>query len=567
METGQVKWSKDKVDPLNEQIYAIFYTKFDGMGSPGDAFLSFRRDFFKQGRHSARINKKDVIGGFPARIRGRMTAHTMSWKVVVGTAVTEEISANQNGYTFVKRGYNGALLSRCYYDNNHEWQKSEYYGSNPSVPQIVLTPVDWRNKIELRELKENSKTYKARTLYPAPYENLSPYQKVVDTIYGKPTLMIYAMSGTYCYCSEKSIQERKTAMEEINKNPILTQADWRVEPEADPGKQLRDKPGPVDFVFKDMDHAAEIIEEDDFVDYEKMLDGTDFSGESEPGTNYEIESEINSEIEFELSPAEDTEAQPESADTLPAPAGTAGNISRAFEGELDYPGEMASAEAAREKLRGMAESGGGLSMPEVPADTTAPEANTESWEVGKVRIEQDGVTVYEGGYADGKREGFGAYYYKDGLLCHAGFWKEGMKDGLGVAFRHEDQALHVANWKDNRPVGFVSLFDPDGNFKYGGKMTRGKKDGVGVSYDNAERTVFVSRWDKGIYTGYGSVFSEDGLLMYSGMWRDGKREGLGTSFDSDGSILFYGEWKDGRENKGIFFTGGEDETEKDRPKP
>ena len=561
METGQVKWSQDKVDPLNEQIYAIFYTKFDGMGSPGDAFLSFRRDFFKQGRRSARINKKDVISGFSAKIKGRMTAHSMSWKLAVGSAVTEEIVSNQGGYTFVKRGYNGALLSRCYYDNNHEWQKSEYYGANPSVPQIVLTPVDWRNKIEIRELKENSKTYKARTLYPAPYENLSPYQKVVDTIYGKPTLMIYAMSGTYCYCSEKSIRERQTAMEEINKNPILTQADWKIESEV-----KRDKPVQVDFVFKDMEHAAEIIKKTEQEDIETPAEGTVFSEKAEIKVNADIEfsdyisePEASSDRESETSPAseEKTAAEPK-ADSGDA----AENIVKAFEGEPIHPKDLSPFDGAHKMLRDLAKTEA-PDMPKLSSNSGTLKADGKDRGTAQTRIEQDGVTVYEGGYADGKREGFGAYYYKDGLLCHAGFWKEGKKEGLGVAFRHEDQALHVANWKENRPVGFVSLFDSDGNFKYGGKMTKGKKDGVGVSYDNEQKSVFVSRWDNGEYSGYGSVFNEDGMLMYSGMWKDGKRSGRGTSFDNDGGVLFYGEWRDGQEYKGVLFTDGIPETEED----
>lgn len=179
----------------------------------------------------------------------------------------------------------------------------------------------------------------------------------------------------------------------------------------------------------------------------------------------------------------------------------------------------------------------------------------------QIRVSQpDGKTVYQGGYNQGKRDGFGTYYYKDGTLCHAGFWKNDMRDGLGVSFRHADQALHISNWQENKPIGFTSLFDKHGNFKFGGKIVKGQKTGVGISYNNHDGTVFVGKWDNGKPTGYGSAFDEDGNLLYTGMWKNGKRNGTGTAFDRHGDVVFSGEWKDDHEYNGILYKKPRQET-------
>ena len=165
----------------------------------------------------------------------------------------------------------------------------------------------------------------------------------------------------------------------------------------------------------------------------------------------------------------------------------------------------------------------------------------------------DGITVYEGQFREGRRDGFGVAFYKDGTPSYTGSWKAGKRDGLGVSFRDGDHAVHISRWKDGTPQDFVSLFDKEGNLRYGGRIEKGKKQGPGVSYNTADGTVFVGKWVDGRPTGVGSAFDREGNLVYYGEWKNGQRCGHGTQFDSSGGIVFDGEWKDGKYYNGILY--------------
>ncbi|WP_322201697.1 hypothetical protein [Acutalibacter intestini] len=165
----------------------------------------------------------------------------------------------------------------------------------------------------------------------------------------------------------------------------------------------------------------------------------------------------------------------------------------------------------------------------------------------------NGYTSYEGDYVNGKRHGFGSYYYKDGNLCYAGFWKEDRRDGLGVSFRDSDHALHVANWKNGQPGGLVSLFDANGSLRFGGRIENGKKEGAGVVLDAQDGTVFVGQWKGGEPTGLGSAFDQEGRLLYYGQWKNGLRHGHGTEFDQNGAVVFDGQWREGAYYNGVLY--------------
>ena len=723
MKAEQAAWSRERLDPLNEQVFAVFYTEYDGMGTAQDAFLSFRRDFFKVGGRSLRLKKQAIIKGFPGKIRGKMTSHSLDWKISLGAVNIEETYQTQNGYVLVKRAYNKSILSKCYFDKGHKWQKSEYFqpgGADNSVPRIILTPVEWRIKVELRELDKKSQSYTATTLYPSKYFEMSPYQNVVDTLYGKPVLMVYGESGTYCYCTQDIIQKRLVAIEEINQSPILTAEEWeknsggespsvagKSKNKGQPGKSALQaeknseerEAEKTEIDFTDMEHAPSFKEDKDPEKSKgnKMTEGDKSAAETaenadaavselnpaekiesgvsekkvqqdaetsagksqqenskesdnideaektefpklnkavvtyadrnvkpimiieetakEPKASEKTESQAGKkshdkpaekqnpglkpetqakpEVKFEKQqkPKTQTEekpkAKPETAaevkrqpkgkagvktaaaqvgriDVNPKPEPKVKPASKPFASAKTAPVFTAAAAHGNEPMRWakISKDGKPDSVPkakksdaEILSGSTVEKNNIKE---GYNRIENNGVTVYEGDMSDGKRDGFGSYYYRDGMLCYTGFWADGKKEGLGVSFRHEDKALHVANWHNGQPVGFVSLFDSKGNFKYGGKMIDGKKDGAGVSYDRNDGILAVKKWDNGEDTGYSSIFREDGTLIYTGMWSDDKREGNGTSFDEQGDILFTGEWKDGQEYKGIFFKKPED---------
>jgi hypothetical protein len=122
--------------------------------------------------------------------------------------------------------------------------------------------------------------------------------------------------------------------------------------------------------------------------------------------------------------------------------------------------------------------------------------------------------TYKGEMKDGKKEGYGIYYYTDGDI-YEGEWKNDLPDGKG---KHTSK---------------------DGSYSYEGTFKEGKKNGRGICY-----------FDDGVYEGefYNNLFYGDGIVkynngdVYDGMWKEGERHGRGVYKRSSG-IIQIGVWE------------------------
>lgn len=98
-------------------------------------------------------------------------------------------------------------------------------------------------------------------------------------------------------------------------------------------------------------------------------------------------------------------------------------------------------------------------------------------------VTQQGITAYEGNYVNDKRNGFGSFYCKNGDLNFVGNWLDNSRQGFGVGFRSTDFTAHIGKWNKNTPDGIGARFDREGNFMFLGEFVNGKKQGLGISFD------------------------------------------------------------------------------------
>lgn len=111
-------------------------------------------------------------------------------------------------------------------------------------------------------------------------------------------------------------------------------------------------------------------------------------------------------------------------------------------------------------------------------------------------VSPSGLTSYEGGYKDDKRDGFGVCYYKSGSVNYVGSWQNGKRSGCGVGYRLSDGTLHAGKWLDNSPQGIGARFDKDGSFIDVCSYDKGVKNGKSVSFDK-NGNVVISYWSDG----------------------------------------------------------------------
>lgn len=116
---------------------------------------------------------------------------------------------------------------------------------------------------------------------------------------------------------------------------------------------------------------------------------------------------------------------------------------------------------------------------------------------GKGRtITPDGLTAYEGEYRNNYKDGFGVGYYKTGSINYVGNWVENNRSGAGVGYRLSDNTMHAGRWLDNKPEGYGARFDKDGKLIDVCNYNSGTRNGKSVAFDE-DGNIVVSVWQNG----------------------------------------------------------------------
>lgn len=86
--------------------------------------------------------------------------------------------------------------------------------------------------------------------------------------------------------------------------------------------------------------------------------------------------------------------------------------------------------------------------------------------------------------------GYGKKTYDNG--DYIGFWQDGKKSGYGSYYWYESKGQYIGEWTDDKMHGYgVYIGDNKDNLK--GQYRNGKMNGLGV-------TVISSQWDQGVFT-------------------------------------------------------------------
>lgn len=527
---------------LARNVYSVCFLPRDGLDFLHGELAQAREGFFAGGRKPVRVGKKEGIRGFSGRLQGKLGRSGCFWRKTVRpagakTLALEEAFDQRGGYLVVTRDFQGVIKSRMFFDREHLWLKSEYYEPWDSrAAQVIFKPVASDDSIERFDWDPARKRYQSTILSPVPYKEGTAEQSLENARFGEPQLLVSTQEGVFCYCPQEEAQARREAAAQLEGGTVMLLPAWEVR-EGSLGPEEDEAPG---IAFTSLEEYARLeppAEKPEAASAgEKEPDGDETPKEESPAEEKEPSED---EAPKEEAPKEETASAGEkepSEDEAPKEEAAPAGEEKPREGEPQDPEDREILKRARAAAQ------------QAPATLPAEEGS------GLVRTQRPGgATAYEGEFRNGKREGFGSYYYKDGSLCYAGFWKEDKKDGLGVSFRERDHVLHISRWKEGAPGEFVSLFDQAGNLRYGGRMENGKKQGAGVSYDQDAGTVFVGKWLDGQPTGVGSAFDREGNLVYYGGWDQGKPNGRGTEFDSSGAIVFDGEWKDGKYYNGVLY--------------
>ena len=190
---------------------------------------------------------------------------------------------------------------------------------------------------------------------------------------------------------------------------------------------------------------------------------------------------------------------------------------------------------------------------------------------------------YEGGFANGKKEGNGMIIYKNGTIYEGNFkqnkyhnqgkltqidgeifigeWKEGKIWGRGVRYHNNGDKYtgyyvnntrngqghyefacgdyYDGNWENGKANGQGKFVFKNGNI-YEGKFKDNKITGSGkFVMENGD--IYIGVFDNGIINGKGTLTQKNGE-KYVGYFKNGKKDGEGSIYDKEGNIIKSGIW-------------------------
>jgi len=100
---------------------------------------------------------------------------------------------------------------------------------------------------------------------------------------------------------------------------------------------------------------------------------------------------------------------------------------------------------------------------------------------GKGVCEYKKYGVYEGWFANGKREGFGRMEWSRGMWTYEGQWEDDHVNGEGTFKMENGDSITGKNWTDSKINGYGTMFYANGD-RYDGNFVNANKDGSGTMH-------------------------------------------------------------------------------------
>lgn len=181
------------------------------------------------------------------------------------------------------------------------------------------------------------------------------------------------------------------------------------------------------------------------------------------------------------------------------------------------------------------------------------------------KLFMNGILIYEGGFKDNLRNGFGKMYYINGNVLYDGMYKENKRNGNGKWFHKNGKIYYDGEFKNDKQHGIGKYYDENGNLLYDGGFKDGTFHGKGqgiIKYQDGSR--YEGNLHNNIPNGWGKQLYQNGLPKYEGEFKDGKYHGKGKQWNTNGNLIYEGGYNyhnwDGRgkwyfENGRIFYIG------------
>lgn len=555
-----------------QNLYTVYYRKYDGALLYHDGLYDVRKDYFTSGGKRQKNKVVKEADGVSYRYAYSMEqGQPLKWKKLEGFRQVEISEPDAGGgYHILTQDENKKIIKITYYDREHHWKRTDYYSPRlRQQPMEILEPGE-NGVLLLRELKAG-RYDDAQTLYPCRVPESPEAESFLSNQLAVPELTVRSQSGDFYYCEKELAQKREALLEKYQRGggnapqtvfqentgaqAGSTEPQDEDKPDRESGftlasqKSEPEKPGDNSYEWGAGDSAFEKYNEE--------------PEQQESGVKYTEEYEY---------PYQDPKPEEKPAAVVPdAPKGTAAQEEPAYQYDRVEGREPEDSEqspesvSAAQPLSASAEekpsprryhvavkpmsadtytASDRIAPPTVKEVVAQEEGGTETpyEEKGDLKELCNGVMngcpyismgkmsicvspeecyYYFGDVEDGLREGRGRTAMMDGHTAFEGDYLHDQRDGFGTYYYKSGKLCYAGDWKENR------------------------RNGMGASFKASNGSCYAGFWDQDSPVGPGALLSKEKGLVYAGYFEDGKRNGAGVSFQPEDSSLFIGQWRNG----------------------
>lgn len=449
----------------NVIFYSILVSDFENFDFKDDALAGVRANYFNSDCMPQKEFTEVEINSNLYNLSYNMNSSSpLSWKVTRNNRPYQSVKIETGGYYCVLYySESGAIYKRVYFDDRHNWLKSEYFKKSDK-PICRISPQLRDNEVVLKLEKNLHSENKTREIL---FSSKLPPAKECDALaYTNFGMMWFDASfknkSENNYVDEIAVQKRFNFTEDSflpkeTRSFDITKADYLDDSKLEAKKTAQE---------------AESINQDNEPEFDEDYKDTPSHGYSayDMIQNILVEAHKTNKNLFgdviEVQNALETERIENNDDE--------NNLEVGSEQKNDT--EVVTASGKYLYYGDLDENGN---------------------RHGKGRtVTPDGLTAYEGEYKDNLKDGFGVGYYKTGSINYVGNWSENNRNGAGVGYRLSDGTMHAGRWLENKPEGYGARFDKDGNLLDICNYDNGIRNGKSVSFDD-NGNIIISVWQNG----------------------------------------------------------------------
>lgn len=474
-------------------FYSVCVSDFEKLDFKNDALAGVRANYFNS-NHRPQADDTDILlDDVSYKLSYKMSKNQpLSWKVTKNLRPYQSVK-RETGGIYCVRYYteNATVYKKQFFDSSHLWIRTEYFDKSIEGERLcTVSPKKIDDVIVIEKITfSNNRKVGSETLFPS--------DKNSD---GNSAALVYSNNGMIWY--DSSFVPKYSVKEESKENTVSEPKPSRFELEADKFLPDYSPENPIDLssleyledTFKEpqpqitaYDRIEKILEEAHKANknlFGQIIENTcveiadeetellDDSEELTEENMAESKAESKAEISEKTQQASDTEEHTEESETTQE---VREDIVKAEEEKKSDA--VVSTTSGNYKYFGAVDENG--------------------LRTGRGRtVSPSGITAYDGEYAQGKRDGFGVFYYKNGDINYVGEWAQNRRSGAGVGYRTSDGTMHIGKWDSNTPCGYGARFNKDGTFLDVADYTNGKKNGKCISLDE-NGNFYISIWENG----------------------------------------------------------------------